>query len=133
MLTVAAAVFLGWIWSGRLLAKRHKWEMGQALGIDATLYLPALVATATLLLLRYDIRFRPDSPVKVEFFFGLVAMLILPRLLAWASQRSQPHLCFRPGRDGVDGPAKTAFGLRSASSFSPLIRNAVAWSNHFPP
>src|SRR4030095_9389959 len=53
----------------------------------ATLHLPALVATATLLLLRYDIRLRPDSPVKVEFFLGLVAVLILPRLLAWASRR----------------------------------------------
>ena len=87
MLILAATVFLGWIWSGRLLAKRHKWEMGRALGIDATLHLPALVATATILLLRYDIRLRPDSPVKVEFFFGLVAMLILPRLLAWASRK----------------------------------------------
>src|SRR5881398_2293105 len=87
MLIVAAAVFLGWIWSGSLLAKRHKWEMARALGIDATLHLPALVATATLLLLRYDIRLRPDSPVKVEFFLGLVALLILPRLLAWASRK----------------------------------------------
>ncbi len=87
MLIIAAAIFLGWIWSGRLLAKRHKWEMARALGIDATLHFPALIATATLLLLRYDIRLRPDSPVKVEFFLGLVAMLILPRLLAWASRK----------------------------------------------
>ena len=87
MLLVVAAVFLGWIWSGRLLAKRHEWEMGRALGIDATLHLPALVATSILLLLRYDIRVRPDSPVKVEFFFGLVAMLTLLRLLAWASRK----------------------------------------------
>ena len=87
MLIVAAAIFLGWIWSGRLLAKRHKWEMARALGIDAALHLPALVATATLLLLRYDIRLRPDSPVKVEFLLGLVAVLILPRLLAWASRK----------------------------------------------
>jgi hypothetical protein len=87
MLIVAAAIFLGWIWSGSLLAKRRKWEMARALGIDATLHLPALVATATLLLLRYDIRLRPDSPVKVEFFLGLVAVLILPRLLAWASRK----------------------------------------------
>ncbi len=76
MLLVVAAVFLGWTWSGRLLAKRHGWEMGRALGIDATLHLPALVATLTLLLLRYDIRLRPDSPVKVDFFLGLVAILI---------------------------------------------------------
>jgi len=61
--------------------------MARALGIDATLHLPALVATATLLLLRYDIRLRPDSPVKVEFFLGLVGVLILPRLLAWASRK----------------------------------------------
>src|SRR4030095_13595125 len=53
----------------------------------ATLHLPALVATATLLLLRYDIRLRPDSPVKIEFFLGLVAILILPRLLAWARRK----------------------------------------------
>src|SRR6266581_4272053 len=87
MLIVAATIFLGWIWSGRLLAKRHKWEMARALGIDAALHLPALVATATLLLLRYDIRLRPDSPVKVEFLLGLVAVLILPRLLASASRK----------------------------------------------
>lgn len=87
MLVVAAAIFLGWIWSGSLRAKRYEWEMARALGTDATLHLPALVATATLLLLRYDIRLRPDSPVKVEFFLGLIAVLILPRLLAWASRK----------------------------------------------
>ena len=89
MLILAAGVFLGWIWSGRRLAKRHNWEMARALGIDATLHLPALVATMTLLLLRYDIRFRPDSPVRVEFFFGLVTLLILSRLPAWA-RRKEP-------------------------------------------
>src|SRR5262249_7035050 len=50
---------------------------------------PALVATLTLLLLRYDIRLRPDAPVRVEFFLGLLALLVVPRLLAWAS-RKQP-------------------------------------------
>src|SRR5947208_945636 len=94
MLIVAAAVFLGWIWSGSLLAKRHKWEMARALGIDATLHLPALVATATLLLLRYDIRLRPDSPVNVEFFLELVGVLILPRLLAWASRKEPAPFLF---------------------------------------
>jgi len=89
MLAITTATFLVWIWSGRMLAKRHKWDRQRALGIDATLHLPALVATLTLLLLRYDIRLRPDSPVKVDFFLGLVAVLILPRLLAWAS-RKQP-------------------------------------------
>src|SRR5438552_2517857 len=97
MLLVVAAVFLGWTWSGRLLAKRHGWEMGRALGIDATLHLPALVATLTLLLLRYDIRLRPDSPVKVDFFLGLVAILILPRLLAWASRKQPAPSLFSAG------------------------------------
>jgi len=97
MLLVVAAVFLGWTWSGRLLAKRHGWEMGRALGIDATLHLPALVATLTILLLRYDIRLRPDSPVKVDFFLGLVAILILPRLLAWASWKQQAPSLFSAG------------------------------------
>ena len=89
MLILAAAVCLGWIWSGSRLAKRHNWEMARALGIDATLHLPALVATATLLLLRYDIRLRPEAPVRVEFFLGLLALLILPRLPAWA-RRKEP-------------------------------------------
>lgn len=97
MLLVVAAVFLGWTWSGRLLAKRHGWEMGRALGIDATLHLPALVATLTILLLRYDIRLRPDSPVKVDFFLGLVAILILPRLLAWASWKQPAPSLFSAG------------------------------------
>ena len=44
MLILAAGVFLGWIWSGRRLAKRHNWEMARALGIDATLHLPAASA-----------------------------------------------------------------------------------------
>jgi 4-amino-4-deoxy-L-arabinose transferase-like glycosyltransferase len=87
MLIIVAAIFLGWIWSGRLLAKRQKWEMARALGMDAALHLPALLATATLLLLRYDIRLRPDSPVKVEFFLGLVALLILQRLAAWTNRK----------------------------------------------
>src|SRR4030095_10054475 len=92
---VAGAVFLGWIWSGNRLAKRHNWEMARALGIDATLHLPALVATATLLLLRYDIRLRPESPVRIEFFFGLLALLILPRLAAWARRKDPaPSLFF---------------------------------------
>src|SRR4029453_11927001 len=94
MLIIAAAVFLGWIWSGSLLAKRHKWEIGRALGIDATLHLPALVATATLLLLRYDIRLRPESPVRIEFFSGLLALLILPRLAAWARRKDQAPSLF---------------------------------------
>jgi hypothetical protein len=84
---VAAAVFLGWMRSGSLLAKRNEWEMARSLAIDATLHLPALVATATLLLLCYDIRFRPESPVRAEFFIGLVALLILPRLLVWARRK----------------------------------------------
>src|SRR5262249_6461820 len=89
MLAITSATFLGWIWFGRMLAKRHKWDRQRALGIDATLHLPALVATLTLLLLRYDSRLRPDAPVRVEFFLGLLALLVVPRLLAWAS-RKQP-------------------------------------------
>ncbi len=87
MLIVAMAVSLGWIWSGNLRAKRNNWERARALGIDATLHLPALVATATLLLLRYDIRFRPDSPVRVGFFLALVALLVIPRVPIWARRR----------------------------------------------
>lgn len=87
MLIIAVAVFVGWIWSATLLAKRHNWERTRALGIDAILHLPTLVATAALLLLRYDIRLRPESPVKIEFFLLLVAVLILPRLLAWATRK----------------------------------------------
>ena len=94
MLIIVAAIFLGWIWSGRLLAKRHKWDMGRALGIDAALHLPALVATATLLLLRYDIRLRPDAPVRVEFFLGLLALLVVPFLLTWATRRKPTSSLF---------------------------------------
>jgi hypothetical protein len=87
MLIIAAAIFWGWISSGNLLAKRNNWEIARALGIDATLHLPALVATATLLLLRYDIRFRPDAPIRIGFFFGLIALLVIPRLPVWARGR----------------------------------------------
>ncbi len=89
MLVVAAAVFVSWMGSGDLLSRRNDWEMARSLGIDATLHLPALVATATLLLLRYDVRFRPESPVRIEFFLGLIALLILPRMLVRA-RRKQP-------------------------------------------
>jgi hypothetical protein len=111
MLILAAAVFLGWIWSGRRLAKRHNWEMARALGIDATLHLPALVATATLLLLRYDIRLRPDSPVRVEFFLGLVALLILPRLPAWARRKEPAPSLFSTWERWRGWASKNGFGL----------------------
>jgi hypothetical protein len=84
MFLVAAAVFLSWMWSGGLPPRKKEWERARCLGIAAALHLPALVATAALLLLRYDIRFRPESPVKPEFFMGLIALLILPRLLVCA-------------------------------------------------
>jgi dolichyl-phosphate-mannose-protein mannosyltransferase len=132
MLIVAAAVFLGWIRSGSLLAKRHKWEVARALGIDATLHLPVLVATATLLLLRYDIRFRPDSPVKVEFFLGLVAVLILPRLLAWARRKEPAPSLFSAWERWRGWASQNGFwlalGVIVLSSLAMRLHNLTAFS-----
>lgn len=89
LLLVATGFFIIWIRSGGQLSKQSDWGMERSLGLDAISHLPALVATAVLLLLRYDIRFRPESPLKAEFFLGLIALLILPRLLVWA-RRKQP-------------------------------------------
>ena len=89
MLAFAAAVLLAWRWSSRLISTGDRWEIDRALGIDAALHLPALVAATTLLLLRFDVRLRPESPVSVPFFIGLIALLILPRIFAffWVKRR----------------------------------------------
>ena len=131
-LLVAASVFLIWMQSARLLAKTKGWEMARALAIDATLHLPALVATATLLLLRYDIRFRPESPVRAEFFIGLVALLILPRLFVWA-RREKPALSRFSAWERWRGWANQngfwlALGLIVLGSLAMRLHNLTAFS-----
>ena len=126
MVLVAAAVFLIWTRSASILARRNGWEMAQSLGIDATLHLPALIAAATLLLLRYDVRFRPESPVKAEFFLGLVALLILPRLFVWA-RRKKPALPTFSTWEGWRGWAsQNAFWL----ALSVIVLGSLAMRLH---
>src|ERR1700746_2710221 len=106
--------------------------MARSLAIDATLHLPALLATATLLLLRYDIRFRPESPVRAEFFLGLVALLILPRLLVWA-RRNKPALSPFSTWEGWRGWASqngfsVALGVIVLGSLAMRLHNLTTFS-----
>lgn len=96
MITLAAAIVGLWGWWSRLLSARKDWSMERSLGLDAALHLPALVTTATLLLLRYDIRLRPDSPINVGFFLGIIALLISPRLLPmlWTTREERRPIGF---------------------------------------
>jgi hypothetical protein len=129
---VAAAVFLIWTRSASLLAKRNGWEMARSLGIDATLHLPALVATVTLLLLRYDIRFRPESPVRPEFFLGLVALLILPRLLVWARRKKPASSLFSTWERWRGWASQNGFwlvlGVVVLGSLAMRLHNLTAFS-----
>ncbi|MEO8440591.1 MAG: glycosyltransferase family 39 protein [Spartobacteria bacterium] len=82
ILISVSAVLLLWFWFGNFLARRRHEQSEQMLGVDATLHLPVLVATLALLLVRFDIRFRPDALINGGVFLALVAVLLLPRLLA---------------------------------------------------
>jgi len=132
MVLVAAAVFMIWMRSASLLAKRNGWEMARSLGIDATLHLPALIATATLLLLRYDIRFRPESPVRAEFFLGLVALLILPRVLVWARRKKPALSRFSPWERWRGWASQNGFWLALSvivlGSLAIRLHNLTAFS-----
>ncbi|MBV8099718.1 MAG: glycosyltransferase family 39 protein, partial [Verrucomicrobia bacterium] len=84
---VLAIVVVGicglWLLSAWLLALRWDYRMGDALCFDAVLHTPLLFLVPLLLLLRFDVRLRPESPMQPQFLFGMIGLIIVLRLLAW--------------------------------------------------
>ena len=87
----------------------------------------------TLLLLRYDIALRPDAPVRVEFFLGL---LPLPCSLATANvlgegERPAPSLFSARARwrwMGQPKPFWLALGVIVLASFAMRMHGLAAFS-----
>jgi hypothetical protein len=80
---VAVAVLGFWLFSGWMLAMRKDYRLGDALCFDALLHVPVLLAVPILLLLRFDVRLHPEAPMRPEFFFLLLALIVVLRLVAW--------------------------------------------------
>jgi hypothetical protein len=83
LLITAAGVLILWRLLSGLLGVAKKYQPGEALSFDALTHLPVLLLTAVLLLLRFDVRLRPESAIRLEFFFCLLLLLVGVRLVLW--------------------------------------------------
>jgi 4-amino-4-deoxy-L-arabinose transferase-like glycosyltransferase len=102
-----------WLWriAGSLQARARKYPVQDALTFDALLHLPVFLVTAVLLLLPFDVRLRPETPLRRELFFLLLALLMGLRLLAWllpsAKRRTE-----RPKEAGIEPPKRNFWQRR---------------------
>jgi hypothetical protein len=113
LVLTAAGVYLLWRLAAGVLALARKYEPEDALSFDALVHLPVLLLTAILLLLRFDIRLRPESAIRQEFFFGLLVILVLLHLAAWVL----------PGPRRIEAPSQPS---RSPSRRTFWQRNGFA-------
>jgi hypothetical protein len=83
LLLTTAGVYLFWRLSSGVLALDRKYMAEDALSFNALVHLPVLLLTAILLLLRLEVRIRPEASIRPEFFFGLLAILLVLHLATW--------------------------------------------------
>ena len=95
-------VYLFWRLSAGLLVLRREYLREKALGFAAMVHLPVLLLTAILLLLRFDIRLRPEWAIRQEFFIFLLGMLVALHIAVWLFPGQRPiesraHKTTHPG------------------------------------
>ena len=100
LVLTTAGLYLAWRLSAAILALGKKYRPEDALSFDSLVHLPVLLLTAILLLLRFEIRLRPESAIRPEFFFGLLAILAVLHLVVWVL----------PGPRQVEAPKQPATG-----------------------
>ena len=83
LLATMVAVYLFWRFSAAILVALKKYPPESALGFDAVLHFPVLLVLGFLHLLPYEIRLRPESALRPELFFAVIALLVGLRLPLW--------------------------------------------------